>query len=546
MEPFRVLVLALFVSMALVTVPLMAAAGPTSIAHGEDVLDGTSPALEDDENETTTAAAENPDDEPSTETTVGYVEGVWYYDDLPIDEEDEAVVGASDFEAIVYRSMARVEVLRDLTFQEDVPVDVISREQFQAARDGADDEDVVEETERLQEAIRYEALFMIDRETDVDDEFSTLLGDAVQGFYSPVTNRVVIVSDSPSEPELDEVTLAHELLHALQDQHFDLQRFEPEIQNQEHAKDGLVEGDAVWVENEYERRCDVEWSCVLPGDEPEDDDGPDDPHWGLYLELFYPYSDGASFVDHLREEGGWEAVNAAYDDPPRSSSEIIRPEEYANRSVSEMTVEDRSNDRWTELDVDDGPAYSEFGEATIAAMLAYPTLADDGNESIIPGSELINGDETNPLNYDHAYTDGWAGDRLIKYVTDERTIDESGYVWETVWESEEDAAQFVDGYLQLLEIHDAGAIQDHENTFVIEDGFPGAYYLEHDGETVTIVRAPSVGELDEIRAGAAPEQFDSILPDPGAETLGELDWAIVLAGLFGALTLTLVLRRRFG
>lgn len=511
MNEFRAFLFAVFVVISLCTGPLVAVTGATAPIQATSAVSNStvsSATAADATNATGIQTSSHVDDvnAPSTEDTVGYVEGYRYDDELPVDSQDDAVVDEDDLDAVVYRSMARVELLRNLTFQDDVSVDVVSREEFQT---GNGDETSAEE--RLRQNLRYEALFMIDRETDANDEFASLLDDAVGGVYVPEQNRIVLVSDSPESPEVDEETLAHELTHALQDQHFDLQQYESETQNQDHATDGLIEGDAVWVETEYEDHCDEEWECVVPtngetaGEEPQSA-----LHWGLYLVLFHPYSDGPSFVEHLLEEDGWEAVNEAYDDPPTSSSEIIHPDTDTEQKTSAISVADRSTDRWQQLQDEDGPDHAEFGEAAIAAMLGYPTLDDERADLIIPTEELITGDEFDPINYDHEYTDGWAGDRLVTYVTDDRTTDESGYVWQTKWENDVAADQFLDGYLQLLAVHDTVAVEDRQNTFVIDDEFPGAYYLDHDGDTVTIVRAPSIDALGEIREGAAPEGTDTI------------------------------------
>ncbi|MHC3438710.1 Hvo_1808 family surface protein [Natrialbaceae archaeon A-gly3] len=493
---------------------------------------------------------------PTTEDTIGYVDGYWYDEALPVDDRDDAVVDEDELEAVVSRSMARVEVLRDLPFEEDVSVDVISRQEFQAmtanADEGADDRET--DAESLEETVHFEALFMVDRNSTVDEAFSSLLGDAVEGFYSHETNEVVLISDAPETPELDEVTLAHELLHALQDQHFGLDRYETETQNEEHAKDGLIEGDAVWIETAYEQRCEEEWDCVIPTDgEDSETDESDDIHWGLYLVLFHPYSDGPSFVEHLRERGGWNAVNDAYDDPPTSSSEVIRPESYGDGDRPDVTVTDRSTDRWQVLETGDETSDAEFGEAAMAAMFAYPTL-DDRAEAIVPSEDLITGDDFDPLNYDHEFTRGWVGDSLVVYVTDERTPEESGYVWQTEWENEADADAFVDGYLGLLAAHDALAVEERQSTFVIEDGFPGAYYLDRDGDTVTVVRAPTVSDLEEIREGTAPEttartthgdeQASKLVEEPASETeLSSYPISTSLAAVVFALLLHTVFTR---
>ncbi|SDQ20692.1 Hvo_1808 family surface protein [Natronobacterium texcoconense] len=448
------------------------------------------------------------DDGPSTTDTVGYVEGYWYDDDLPVDDRDDAALEDDELEAVVYRSMARVETIRGLTFEEEVPVDVIDREEFQEQDDVFVD---LTEEEELHASVTYEALFMVDRETDAVGEVESLYGGTVDGYYDPGEDQIVIVSDTPETPELDEVVLGHELLHALQDQHFDLTSYDRETTDQDNAKNGLIEGDAVWVDREYEQRCEDEWDCVLP-----DDSQPptSEPNWGLYFSVFQPYSDGPEYVDYLHEQDGWDAVDEAYDDPPASSSEVIRPGE--EREPADVAVPDRSSDEWSQFEVEGGVANETIGEAGMVAMFAAGAF-DPAQPSVIDREEFLT--DGAGYDYDQPYTDGWAGDELVTYVGDDvdanatdDNLEETAYVWRTEWTSSEDAAEFVEGYLELLRLYDEEAIDDRQDTYVIESGYPGAYYIEQsdDGETVTVVRAPSVDDLENVEDGAAPEGEDEL------------------------------------
>ncbi|QSX00982.1 Hvo_1808 family surface protein [Haloterrigena alkaliphila] len=478
----------------------VALAATVAVAMIVIVASGAVPPLSSDESP---AQPDRPDD-PTTEGTVGYVEGYWADDDLPVDESDDAVVEDDELEAVVYRSMARVEEIRNATFEADVPVEVISREEFQ--EDHGDVFVSLTEEERVANNVTYEALFMVDRETDATAELESMYGGTVEGYY--VDGRIVIVSETPENPELNEVVLGHELVHALQDQRFGLRSFERGTIDQENAVNGLVEGDAARVDVEYERRCGDEWDCLRPGDA--QSDGPTQLNWGIYLTLYQPYSDGPDYVDSLREAGdGWAAVDAAYDEPPPSSSTVIHHEE---REPADVSVPDRSSDAWERLEINGTVATERAGEAAMVAMFAADSLASR-DSSVIDRDALL-GDDPTTYDYDQPYTNGWAGDELVTYVDADAganaTAADAGYVWQTEWRSSDHARQFASGYLELLEGHDAEAVDDRRDTYVIDDEFPGAYAIERDGETVTIVRAPTVEQLDGIRDGAAPEGEDTI------------------------------------
>ncbi len=465
--------------------------------------------------------ADRPAD-PSTEDTVGYVEGYWYDDDLPVDDSGDAVVDDSELDAVVYRSMARVEKIRNLTFEEPVDVEVVSRSEYRETNEERFTN--VTDAERLESNVGYEALFMVNRDTSAVDSTRSVYGGAVAGYYDPETDEIVIVSDNPETPELDELTLGHELVHALQDQRFNLSRLEGETQDSDSAMSGLVEGDASWVENEYERRCGADWDCLAPsGGGAQGDVG--DVNWGIYFSIYQPYSDGPAYIDYLREQGpGWSAVDAAYDDPPTTTSAVIRP--GSEREPADVSVPDRSSGDWRQLRVDGEVANDTVGEAGMVAMFAAGAFGGDG-ESVI-GAENFLGSGVGEYDYDQPATDGWAGDQLVVYTNDDvdagsgpGAAGDAGYVWRTQWDTKDDTEQFVRAYGQLLANHGAEPVEGRQDTAVIEDGgYAGAYYLERDGRTVTIVRAPSVAELPNVEAGAAPEGENELLTlEEGAETV---------------------------
>ncbi|RQG97428.1 Hvo_1808 family surface protein [Natrarchaeobius oligotrophus] len=496
MKSTRTRVLVAVVLLAAATVLVVAGAGLFG-----PISDGSSPPGTDGTDDRT--------DEPSTTDTVGYVEGYWHDDELPVDDRDDAALSEDELEAVVYRSMARVEEIRGLTFEEDVDVEVVSREEYRAESDDLFVD--VTDDERLQQNVNYEALFVVDRATDAEDEFESLYGGAVDGYYDPGEEEVVLVSDSPDAPETDEIVLGHELLHALQDQQFDLSQYDRETIDQSAAKNGLIEGDAVWVETEYERLCRAEWSCVRSERSAA---GSSDLNWGLYLIVYQPYADGPDYVEYLREQDdGWDAVNAAYDDPPASSADVIRPSE--DREPVDVDVPDRSSDDWEQLEVDGETATETVGEVGMVAMFAADAF--DSDRSAVIEREAFVTDGVG-YEYDQPQTDGWAGDRLVTYVsadvdpTNESAgaIDRTGYVWHSEWETDEDAATFRDAYLELLAAHDAEAVDDRPNAFEIDDGYPGAYYVDRDDRSVTIVRAPSVDDLEGVDAVAASDEHASV------------------------------------
>jgi hypothetical protein len=509
-----------------IAVALMLVVAGCSQAPGS----GTTPETTGDENVDTTAAASSGSDttqsdgtEPTTDGSeqvvkpddpdqdvLGWESGVWYNETIAVTPEDG--LNETELNQTVARAMARVEKIRGLEFDEDVPVEIVTREEFQADRG----DQSMSADRLLFDNAKFEAMFMIGESTDSLGVQNQNSGASIGGFYSPGQNRIVVVADAGNAdaPHLDEYTLAHELTHALQDQHFDLTRYNQSTRELHNARDGIIEGEGNYVQHLYEQRCADEWNGDCSAPQNGSGSGGSIANMGPYLLKFQPYSDGPAFVRSVYREGGWEAVNALYESPPESTEQVIHPDTYAEDSPATFGVEDRSNGDWERLRLQSRPSYGSVGEAGIFSMLMYPYYDSDGQTQIVSARQFFNLKEgTNelqefdPLNYNSSYSDGWDGDKLAVYTNDAAAANETGYVWKTVWDSEADAQEFVDGYEQLLQYNGATQVDGRADTWRIDEGdFGDAFYVQQQGNEVVIVNAPSVDELPNVRQGAAPEQ----------------------------------------
>ena len=413
--------------------------------------------------------------------------GEYDHDDVfEFDGSDELT--ESQLEAVKYRSMARIEVLRGLTFKHDVDIDVISRSEYREQRGESESASAFENE-------LWRGAFVVDGETDVNTAFDDLYGDSVQGYY--VNDRIVIVTDDTDAIRIDRRVLVHELVHALQDQHFGLERSGETI-DERRAELGVIEGEADYLPHLYDDRSGEEWECLAETDRPAGE--PRAFNVGLFLSIFAPYSAGPPFVAHLHETGGWDRVDRAYDDRPVSTSQLIHPETYPETAPVDVEIEDRSNADWDPI-ADDGEIEREtIGEATL-----FGTLWANG---VIDRSLTEGAGPFSPYNYSAPETDGWAGDTIQVYTDAENR---TGHVWELAWESDENAAAFADAYRELLATN--GAQEVANDVYRIdEEAFTGGYRVTVDGNTVEIVGAPTVSALDSIHDATTTSA--SIDPQP--------------------------------
>ncbi|MFB6096300.1 MAG: Hvo_1808 family surface protein [Haloferacaceae archaeon] len=451
-------------------------------------------------------AVEAPADlaDPPTDT-LGWEGGYWYDEPLSITPGDG--LNQTERDAVVSRTMARVEYLRGLEFTADVPVTVTSREEFRQRASNRS----IPAARRQFDNVKFEALFLINESTDSVAVQNTNTGSSVAGYYTPANDQIVIVGDGAAGFLLKEQTLAHELTHALQDQHFDLTRYDRETREGHNALSGLIEGDASYVGHLYRDRCGDAWDCLQAPAGGAGGSGGGLANIGPYLLTYQPYSDGPTFVRQLYRRGGWSAVNDAYDAPPESTEQVIHPARYPADGPARPTVTDRTRGSWARIPLENRPDYDAFGEAGTNVMLVFPGYDSGGATQIVPLRHFLNTENGqlsrfDPLNYDHYYTEGIRGDRLVPYRdADNRT----GYVWKLVFDDRTEATEFRRGYERLLAYHNATAVDSSSGTTVYRipegdrNGFSDAFRVTQRGDTIVITNAPTVGALKEVRAQPA-------------------------------------------
>jgi hypothetical protein len=435
---------------------------------------------------------------------LGWENGRWHDDPVSVDASDG--LNASEREQVVNRAMARVEVVRNIEFDREVEVSVRSRSNFSARSAGGGPSG---EALRAFDNAKFEALYLIGNEDDSLAEQGQTRNQTVAGFYSPTSGNIVIISETET-PQFDgERTLAHELVHALQDQEFNLSDASVSTRDAYNGRNGLIEGDARVVEQAYLDRCGEEWSC-LPRENRSSEAGggagsgaAPSLHLGVYIMDFFPYSDGPGFVSHLRDGDDWSDVNNAFEAPPSSAVPVIYPEQYGTFEPREVDLSDRNSGDWERIRVGGRPDYAVLGQSALTAMFAY-TLYDDYNpRQVVSPQTFLNLDgtsvnRTDPFNYALPATDGWTGGRLHAYENG----DELGYVWRMSWESPAEAREFADAYRRLVS-HWGGRQVDSGVWRIADDSqFAGAVDIAVEGETVTLVGAPTRNALSDVYRGA--------------------------------------------
>jgi len=432
----------------------------------------------------------------SSSDELGCVDGICHDDELGFDEPTN--LSEAELEVLIARTMARVQYLRGESFTDEVPVEIQSREEFResdvATASGSD-----EAFERWNDQV-WKGLFVVGDDQRSGDAIDGTVGEAVNGFYMPGEGRIVLITPSPDEPTVDEQTLLHEFGHALQDQRHDLtsSQFRGETQDADLAVDGIVEGEVVYLENQYEERCaSGEWSCY---DDPAIGGGSGgELNRGILFTLLQPYSDGPAYVHDIVDREGWAGVDDRMEDPPETTTEIIHRQSVSAGSVESPPEATEGWQRYPDQGVDGAET---VGEASMFVMFWYQA-SEYGADTVDPNIIRETSHEYERFNYVSEPSEGWAGDELVPY---QRGGDD-GYVWTIEWETTEDVDAFTRAYGAILDAHDA--TETETGAYVISNGsFSGAYAVETNDTQTRIVHAPTEDGLFELDPSLDPSAVE--------------------------------------
>lgn len=239
---------------------------------------------------------------------------------------DDVPASAAELEAVVEELSAEVAELRGRPFLAPVAVELLDGEAFtQRLLEDLAEEDA-EQLARTGEALV--AMGLLEPDTDLEQVLRSFLGEGVLGFYDPETGELV-VRGAAVTPALRS-TIVHELVHAHDDQHFELHRPEVDEADDERALAfaALVEGNALRVQQAWEATlsrgelAELLLEQLAAGAEVDLDDVP-----AVVVEqLQMPYLAGLAMVQALVEEGGEARVDEAFTDPPTTSEQVLHPE----------------------------------------------------------------------------------------------------------------------------------------------------------------------------------------------------------------------------
>lgn len=342
--------------------------------------------------------------------------------------------------------------MRKLPFKNEVERDVTAREDLRAFLVKELDEDQTP-AEFHGDEVGMKALGFLPREADYKEIMVQVYAEEIAAFYDPKTKTMHLIREPeakakkpPSflerllgktpgfDKEGNKTVIAHELTHALADQHYDIDAMQTAAKGDDDrllALTALIEGEATLTMMGAQMN---DWSgeeaAALPAD------GLD---WtfrilGPFLNLaggrsmrqappivaetmLFPYLRGLVFCASLTNKGGWPRIDEAYRLPPLSTEQVLHPAKYRDDPDPPTAIDLGKLDPgrgWTEA------TRNVVGELQLSILLKKY----DGRTA----------------------SEGWDGDSFAAF---EGPDDRLALVWLSTWDTEDDAREFARSYLRF-------------------------------------------------------------------------------------------------
>ncbi len=385
-----------------------------------------------------------------------------------VQPSESGVVTAADLINLGKQVEARIVKLRGLPLKKPIHWQVSSKDQLRAyLRETLAQQYAPGEIEHEGDA--YKALGMLPAELDYRSMVLALYEEQVGGYYDP-KKKTFFLADWIA-PDMQEPIIAHEFVHALDDQNFNIEKLIERIKGNSDAMlahSAFVEGEATLVmmldalsalgvqldfsTMDFDGTIGSAMMALSAAQFSKFSEAPR----MLREALTFPYLKGITFVAYGQKRGGWAAINKVYADLPASTEQILHPEKYYQQRdppvpVSLGMVDQLVPKEWKNIYED---VLGEF------MMLQLLEGVDDRDEAKRAAA-------------------GWGGDRLRVYQRGQ----EFAWVELSVWDSQRDAVEFAGAFSKT--------VQSRSPQFVLqtqETSKPELTWRGPDDRVVSVVR----------------------------------------------------------
>lgn len=335
-------------------------------------------------------------------------------------------------EETIQKLVQFVETERGLKFIESPIVHFLPDAEFQEKLKSTEENPETQKRELAETADVLKSLELLDKNTELEPLLDTLLDSSVLGFYDPQTKELYVRGTELTV--YVKATIIHELVHALDDQDYNLSRPDLDAADDERsfAFSALVEGNARYIEGLYKEAMTQEELSDYSRQERDfasNIDYTQFPEILLNL-LSAPYALGEPFVEEIIETEGYEKINTAFTEPPTTSEEIIIPARYLRGEEYPDVTTPGS----------DGEIFDQgvLGQLLLLLTLVDTVDADEAQEAAI----------------------GWGNDRYVSWRTDTNICTRAN----VVTDSEPDQEELFDALSDWSNTHENAVVSQAEKT----------------------------------------------------------------------------------
>jgi hypothetical protein len=326
------------------------------------------------------------------------------------------------------------------------------------------------------------------RKNDVKSESVKLYLSQVAAFYDHRRKEMVILEGARQLSQesgfrfvsygdwRDNMILAHELTHAMQDQNFEMGSRLEEISDNDDALlafKSLIEGDATLAGFAYVRGgmddTLADFITAHLTDLPQvsaaqEKNVPD----ALSIPFLFQYAEGTAFVREAYRRGGWDSVDAAFRNPPESTAQIIDPTLYFDHLTHPVRIKVDGYQKqlagWNKVLED------TYGELALR-LIMQTSFGRDASEVDVARR--------------------WAGDRMVVLSrANEETV-----IWIAAFNDEQGASLFANFYRKVLDRVDG---QQNLQGVLDENNGPTPHDLQQSGNNVLVIAGPGAAKFADL------------------------------------------------
>ncbi len=340
------------------------------------------------------------------------------------------------------------------------------------------------------DVIEFSTIGLLEPGFDLRGLMINLLSEQVAGYYDNETKEMFVVQGQGFQgPE--RVTYSHEYTHALQDQNYDIRNglnFNDAACKADSERcaaiQALIEGDAflsqtIWYQyystSQDKQQIDDFQNSLK---QPIYDSAPS----FLKDDFIFPYVQGSTFVEEILKQGGWQAVDAVYKNPPVSTEQILHPNLYPSDKPIPVTLPDLTNTL--------GEGWREVSRNQMGEWDTYLILARGVNEN----ARLDD-------NTAQSAAAGWGGDNYVVLHND--ATGQTAFVMKTVWDTPNDAVEFASAFENYANTRFGvnATTQGNTSTWSYDAGMTTLY---QSGDTTIWITAPDQAAVQTLTGVVQP------------------------------------------